>query len=114
MIHQFNNNYNKPRYWIEENEGVAELCRRADIEDYYSDDKWVADQPKLECDNFRLVYREVASGTNEVTLIATVLPTHIFVGNTLMFLLNGHICPNLTTLGSNISTRLINYFNSPC
>jgi N-6 DNA Methylase len=82
-LYQFNSDYGKPRYWIDEKSGVAELCRRAEIEDYYSSDDWIANQPKLECDNFRLAYREVTSSTNEVTLIAAILPPHIFVGHTI-------------------------------
>lgn len=83
MIYQFNSDYSKPRYWIDEDIGIDELCRRAEIEDYYSGEKWVAELPKLECDNFRLVYREVASGTNEVTLISSILSPHLFVGHTI-------------------------------
>jgi hypothetical protein len=86
MLHQFNSNLSKPRYWIDENEGVSELARRAELENYAGSNEWMANEPKLGCDDFRLAYREVASGTNEVTLIAAILPPHIFVGHTINIL----------------------------
>jgi hypothetical protein len=82
MIYQFTCDYARPRYWINKDTGLAEVVRRAEIEDYQPMENWQADEPKLGCTNFRLGYRDVASGTNEITLIATILPPFHFTGNT--------------------------------
>jgi hypothetical protein len=85
MIYQLNSGYAQPRYWIDENVGITELVRRAEIKDYQpSSEEWIANEPKLGCTNYRLVYRDVASGTNEITLIAAILPICNFIGNTLI------------------------------
>lgn len=84
MIYQFTCDYAQPGYWIDEKVGIAELTRRAELEVYQPPREWVADEPKLGCANFRLVYRDVASGTNEITSIAAILPPYTFIGNTLI------------------------------
>lgn len=83
MIYQFTCDYNKPRYWIDKAQGMKELTRRAEIGNYQSAEEWKAHEPKLGCDNFRLVYRKVASNTNEVTLVVAVLPPHHFIGHSI-------------------------------
>jgi hypothetical protein len=83
MIYQFTCDYAHPRYWIDENVGITELIRRAEIEDYQPSEEWMASEPKLGCANFRLVFRKVGSNTNEVTLIAAILPRCNFIGNSI-------------------------------
>lgn len=83
MIYQFTCDYAPPKYWIDQNAGLTELTRKIAIEDYQASDVWLEEPPKLGCTDFRLVHREVASNTNEVTLIASVLPPHTFVGHTI-------------------------------
>lgn len=83
MIYQFACDYAPLRYWIKQDIGLTRLIRKAEIEDYHPLDEWVASEPKLGCENFRLVYRKVASNTNEVTLIAAVLPVHNFIGHSI-------------------------------
>lgn len=81
MIYQFTCDYAQPRYWVEQNVGLTELTRRAELENYHPSDEWFAPEPKLGCENFRLVYRKVARNTDEMTLIVAILPVHNFIGN---------------------------------
>ncbi|HEY1351678.1 MAG TPA: N-6 DNA methylase [Ktedonobacteraceae bacterium] len=83
MIYQFACDYAQPRYWIEHHTGVTEVARRVKLTKYRLSDTWAAPAPKLGCENFRLVYRKIASNTNEVTLITAILPMHNFIGHSL-------------------------------
>lgn len=83
MIYQFTDNYTQPRYWINQDLGIAELAQRAKIDHYQPLEKWQSSIGKLGCLDFRLVYRRVAWNTNEQTLVAAVLPRHNFVGHSL-------------------------------
>lgn len=83
MIYQYSCEYAHPRYWIDENAGLTELIRRAEIKDYHSKESWRTNEPKLGCTNYRLVYRKVGSNTNEVTLIAAILPACNFIGHSM-------------------------------
>src|SRR5260370_12948762 len=82
-IYQLTCDYSPPRYWINEDIGVTELARRAGIKNYPDVDLWVANQPKLGFADFRLVYRKIARNTDEITLIAAVLPPRNFIGNSI-------------------------------
>ncbi|WP_292744073.1 DNA methyltransferase [Nostoc sp. NMS4] len=63
MIHQFNHQFDKPRYWIVEKEGrLAVLGRK---EDKYK---------KLDYQDYRLGFRKIASSTNARTMISTIIP----------------------------------------
>jgi hypothetical protein len=73
MIWQFQVNYDKPRYWVDEKEGRTALLGRRKDEGQH-----------LNYQNYRLGFRAVASNTNERSLIATLLPSNIFTGNSLL------------------------------
>jgi hypothetical protein len=73
MIHQFNHTLSKPRYWINKEEGRRALLGRKEED---------AGQ-KLGYQNYRLVYRDIARNTDNRTMIAAILPRHVFAGNTL-------------------------------
>jgi len=73
MIWQFEADYEKPRYWVDEKEGRAALLGRE--EDTGQD---------LCFQNYRLGFRAVAANTNERSLIATLLPPRVFTGNSLL------------------------------
>ena len=75
MIHQFEPFFAKPNYWIEELSGRDRLLRKGRFQD--SDAVLHYEVP-------RLAYRDVASNTNERTLISAVLPPSVFAGNTLI------------------------------
>ncbi len=71
MIHQFDHLFSEPRYWVDEKEGRASLLGREQDTGQ-----------KLDYQRYRLGFRDVASNTNERTMIATVLPLNVFAGNT--------------------------------
>lgn len=73
MIHQFTHQYVKPRYWIDEQEGRKALLRRNEI------DKG----QKFDYQCYRLGYRDVARNTDNRTMIASIIPPNVFVGNTI-------------------------------
>ncbi len=73
MIHQFTHVYGKPKYWIEESKGRNALggSRNAD------------DKHEFDYQRYRLAFRQIASNTNERSLIATMLPPNVFANNKL-------------------------------
>ncbi len=71
VIHQFTHIFGKPRYWVDEKEGrKALLGRKKDV------------GQKLDYQTYRLGFRDIASNTNERTLISTIIPP-AFHGNKL-------------------------------
>lgn len=85
MLHHFRCDFDQPRYWIEPRQGLAELSRRGRLFlDLTSKiPPWAPDQPHSGCLGYRLVYRKVASNTNETTLISTILPRLNFIGESI-------------------------------
>ena len=72
MIHQFNHQFasDKLKYWIDEKEGRAALLSRT------------ADTgQKLDYQDYRLAFRDVAASTNERTAIISMLPPNVFCSN---------------------------------
>ncbi len=72
MIWQFDHKLAPPRYWVDEKEGRAALLGR---------EKDTGQ--KLDYQDYRLGFRDVAASTNERAAIATVIPNCCFAGNTL-------------------------------
>ncbi|MEH2387442.1 MAG: DNA methyltransferase [Nostoc sp.] len=65
MIHQFNHQFDNPRYWIVEKEGrLALLGRKEDR------------SQKLDYQDYRLGFRKIASSTNARTMISTIIPAN--------------------------------------
>jgi len=73
MIHQFEHQFCEARYWVDEKEGRKALLGKKED-----------DEQKLDYQRYRLGFRDVASSTNERTMIATVLPPLRFTGNTII------------------------------
>jgi len=71
MIHQFTHQWSKPRYWVSEKEGRAAILGR----------KHDTGQ-KLDYQDYRLGFRDIARNTDQRTLISTVIPP-AFHGNKL-------------------------------
>jgi hypothetical protein len=73
MIHQFDANFAEPRYWVDEREGRKAL---------------LGNQPDagqvLDYQRYRLGFRAVAASTNEHSLIAAMLPSKVFSGNSVI------------------------------
>ncbi|MGB7441722.1 MAG: RNA-binding domain-containing protein, partial [Coleofasciculaceae cyanobacterium] len=74
MIHQFTHQYAEPRYWIDESEGREKLLGRGKEDN----------GQKLDYQNYRLGFRDVARNTDIRTMIASIIPENIFAGNTLI------------------------------
>ena len=74
MIHQFTHQHAAARYWIEEKEARKALLKRGVVEQ----------GQKLDYQYYRLCFRDVASSTNERTMIAAIVPKNIFTVNTLV------------------------------
>jgi hypothetical protein len=72
MIHQFTHEFAAPRYWVDEREGRQAILGRTPDEGQ-----------RLDYQTYRLGFRDVASSTNERTMIATIIPPNVFAGNTL-------------------------------
>ncbi len=76
MIHQFTHLWgdSKPKYWIDETEGrKALLGKKEDV------------GQKMDYQNYRLGFRDIAASTNERTMITTVLPKNIFTNHKLPY-----------------------------
>ena len=73
MIHQFNHNWGKPKYWLNEKEARQALLKRGEIDN----------GQKLYYQCYRLGFRDIASSTNERTMISTMLHTNIFCNHKL-------------------------------
>ncbi len=71
MIHQFNHDFAKPKYWINLKEGRARILGR-------SEDK----EQKLAYQSFRLVHRRIARNTDKRTSIACIMPPNRFCADT--------------------------------
>jgi hypothetical protein len=69
MIHQFDSSFAKPRYWVKQKEGRRSLLGKSPD----------TGQP-LDYQMYRLGFRDIASSTNERTMIASVVPP-AFHGN---------------------------------
>jgi hypothetical protein len=73
MIHQFTHLWGEPRYWVDEQDARKVLLgKEADT------------GQKLDYQGYRLGFRDIARNTDGRTMIATVLPRNIFLGNTLI------------------------------
>ncbi|MFM6910531.1 MAG: Eco57I restriction-modification methylase domain-containing protein, partial [Dolichospermum sp.] len=65
MIHQFNHNWGKPKYWLDEKEARQALLKRGEIDN----------GQKLYYQCYRLGFRDIARNTDIRTMIATMLHT---------------------------------------
>lgn len=73
MIHQFDHRWGEPKYWLDEKEAREELLRKSNSGVGQS----------LDCQEYRLAFREIASSTNERTMIACTLPKKVFANHKL-------------------------------
>jgi len=73
MIWQFQCDYSTPRYWVNEDSARKRISGKQD------------NGKKLPYQNYRAIYRSVASNSNERTLISSVAPKNCFLGHSLNF-----------------------------
>jgi hypothetical protein len=72
MIHQFTHQWSQPRYWVDEKAGRAAVSgRKTDT------------GQRLNYQQYRLGHRAIARNTDERTMIATILPSLTFFGNSI-------------------------------
>lgn len=74
MIHQFTHQHTAARYWIEEKEGRKALLKRGENDQ----------GQKLDYQDYRLCFRDVARNTDIRTMIAAITPKNTFTVNTLV------------------------------
>ncbi len=67
MIWQFDHRLAEPRYWVDEKEGRAALLGRTPDRGQ-----------KLDYEAYRLGFRDIASNTNERTLISSIIPANVY------------------------------------
>jgi hypothetical protein len=125
MIHQFTHQWGEPKYWIEEKEARADLIgtRVREIKKLLKKAKLdlsiPASQIQLDYTTYRIAFRDVASNTNERTMISTVLPPNVFCPHTMSLeeVYADEICDkkfklNLTSLDNPTRLYLVSLFNS--
>jgi len=96
MIHQYNSNYNDAKYFVDKKEAIDNLISKEiyrikkatkletkEITEFVKKDNLL-----LDFQTYRLVHRAIASSTNERTLIATIIPKNVFIGNSLNHFVN--------------------------
>lgn len=95
MMHQFTHIFAPPRYWIETAKAMKELISRETkkvkailkkANDNKKLDDFALPPIKLDSEYYRLAWRDITNATNERTLISTILPPGVFLGNTLNYL----------------------------
>ena len=99
MIHQYQTDFGKNIYWVDEKSGRKKLTGRSinRISDKLGSrhknnlketikNAIENHEIKMDYETERLVFRDVASSTNERTLISTVVPPRVFLANTLVYI----------------------------
>ena len=85
MINMFTHKYAKPRYWIDKEEG-CNVLETKEINRMKRLNKNSKQKPRIDSDEYRLVWRTITNSTNERTLISTILQKNIFLGHSLNYL----------------------------
>ncbi|VAW42102.1 hypothetical protein MNBD_CHLOROFLEXI01-988, partial [hydrothermal vent metagenome] len=73
MIHQFDADFAKPRFWIEEPKGRKRALRSQDD-----------NGQEIDYQRCRIGYRDIARSTDQRTIISAILPPNVFAGNTVI------------------------------
>ena len=85
MINMFTHVFSTPRYWIDEKEG-SEVLKLKELNRMKKINKNHTLEPKIDCHEYRLVWRTITNSRNERTLISTILPPKVFLGHSLNYL----------------------------
>lgn len=96
MIHQYSSDYGIPKYFLEKQEAHKVLLRKVkhrvkseldlSAEEMNEISGW--DKIALDYQSYRLVYRDIASSTNERTFIASIVKPNVFLNNKLIHIVN--------------------------
>ena len=88
MIHMFSHTLSFPRYWLDKDDVEARLKKKELNRIPLKIKKSIPDiSPELHAQEFRLVWRSGANSTDTRTLITTILPPNVFLGNSLNYLI---------------------------
>jgi len=85
MMNMFIDTFAEPRYWIDEREG-SDVLRKKELNRMKKVSKNHNISPQIDSEKYRLVWRSITNSTNERTLISTILPPNVFLGNSLNYL----------------------------
>lgn len=86
MIHMFIDNFAPPKYWLDEKEATDELKRKELYRIKGSiKEKNLKIIPRIHSEEFRLVWRVQTNAMDVRTLISTILPPNVFLGNSLNY-----------------------------
>lgn len=93
MIYHYEHKYAGYNYMINEVDGrkrlmSKELYRIHKLDKNFTAADFKKNKFKLDYESFRLVYRAIASSTNERTLISTIVPSKVFLGNSIIYFMN--------------------------
>lgn len=96
MIHQFTSSFANPRYFLKEEEARPVLLRKvihriksqhnlskAEIENLI-----IPEDLLLDYQTYRLVYRAIGRSTDERSLISSIVPKNVYIGNSLIHNVN--------------------------
>ena len=85
MIYQFSNTLAAPQYHIRKRLGSACLLEKEGKRVKKSNAN-TRIKPQIDSHEYRLVWRDVTNAVDRRTLIATILPPNVFLGNTLSYI----------------------------
>ena len=83
MIYQFSHALAEPKYWINAKVGIAHLSNK---EKKRLKKNKHSIEPRLDSECYRLVWRDVTNAVDRRTMISTILPPRVFLGNTLSYI----------------------------
>jgi hypothetical protein len=100
MMHQFTHQWDSSvRYWIDENEGRKALLGK----------KVLDGEQTLSYQKYQLVFRRIASSTNERSMISTILPKSVFPAESLTTLSSQHSCTEMLCITSILNCFVIDF-----
>lgn len=91
-IHQYDHQFAKARYWVDEERGVERLrsarLRRlkAAAQQAGAKPDTKAIEPTLDYEHYRFGFRDIARSSDERSMLCAILPRKVFAGNTLNLL----------------------------
>ena len=83
MIYQFSHTLAEPKYWIDAKVGITHLVSK---ENKRLKKNKYSIEPRLDSEYYRLVWRDVTNAVDRRTMISTILPPCVFLGNTLSYI----------------------------
>ena len=85
MINMFTHKFADPRYWVDRHQGTKMLQEKEENRMQRVSKSHKID-PRVDSQEYRLVWRSITNSTNERTLISTIIHPNVFLGNSLNYL----------------------------